>query len=284
MRARKSDSKNHEFGEYHTRHAETLLEQTADRQQKKHANNKTQASKDDGTERFLQRIPFFRGSITAMNHILLHVCCGPCSTVPLRLLVEQEASFVAFYDNPNIQPSEEYKRRRATFLQLAASQGVEVSEGFYETEGWDAAIGERAGVYPLIKDAADYAENRVRREARCRACYAYRFERLAARAAHDGFTSIATTLSISPYQFTDLMANELEAAAARHGLSSAFVDYRPFFAESVCMSRELGMYRQNYCGCRWSQAEAERERAARKAAKKHRTEGAEQNERSTRNA
>ncbi|MDR2586775.1 MAG: epoxyqueuosine reductase QueH [Coriobacteriales bacterium] len=200
-----------------------------------------------------------------MDRILLHICCGPCSTVPLRLLTEQEAAFVALYDNPNIQPAEEYERRRGTFLRFAASQGVEVREGAYEPKDWDAAIGEHAGVYPLIEGADDYAENRARREARCHACYAYRFERLAAQAARNGFTAIATTLSISPYQFTELMADELAAAATRYGLNSAFVDYRPFFAESVRVSREMDLYRQNYCGCRWSQAEAEQERAARKA-------------------
>jgi predicted adenine nucleotide alpha hydrolase (AANH) superfamily ATPase len=204
-----------------------------------------------------------------MDRILLHVCCGPCSTVPLRLLAEAGASFAAFYDNSNIQPAEEYEHRRATFCALAEALGVESVWGSYEPDVWDVAIGEHAGIYPLTgEDANGEAAFLARREARCRRCYAHRFARLAARARALGFSAIATTLSISPYQFTDVMAQELAVAARREGLESAFVDYREFYQESVHSSRELGLYRQNYCGCRYSKKEAELERAARKAAKR----------------
>jgi predicted adenine nucleotide alpha hydrolase (AANH) superfamily ATPase len=204
-----------------------------------------------------------------MKKILLHVCCGPCSTVPLRLFTEAAASFSALFDNPNIQPTEEYERRLATFRSFAEPLGVAITEGSYDPDGWDRAIGDLAGVYPLIEGDASWEDNHARRAVRCQACYAYRFERLAARAEEQGFTAIATTLSISPYQFTDIMAAELLAAAKRRGLTSTFVDYRAFFSESTRRSRELGMYRQNYCGCRWSKTEAEAERAARKVAHAH---------------
>jgi predicted adenine nucleotide alpha hydrolase (AANH) superfamily ATPase len=204
--------------------------------------------------------------VVEKEKVLLHVCCGPCSTVPLRLLIEDAAPFSAFFDNPNIQPVEEYARRLATFRSFAEPLGVAITEGSYDPDDWDVAIGEHAGVYPLIEGDAFCDDNRTRRMARCRACYAYRFARLAVRANEAGFTAIATTLSISPYQFTDIMAAELLAAAEQRGLRSAFIDYRAFFSESTRRSRELGMYRQNYCGCRWSKAEAEAERAARKAA------------------
>jgi predicted adenine nucleotide alpha hydrolase (AANH) superfamily ATPase len=200
-----------------------------------------------------------------MDAILLHVCCGPCSTVPLRLFREAKRPFVTFFDNPNIHPESEYEQRLAAFRLLATRFAVEVTTGFYEPDAWDEVIGGRSGVFPLIKGSADFATNRARRTARCRACYAFRFERLAAQAARLGFPAIATTLSISPYQFTDLMARELDVAASRHQLTSAFVDYRAYYPESCQRSRELGLYRQNYCGCRYSQEEAALERAARKA-------------------
>jgi predicted adenine nucleotide alpha hydrolase (AANH) superfamily ATPase len=215
-----------------------------------------------------------------MDNILLHVCCGPCSTVPLACLIDEGVSFSAFFDNSNIQPAAEYERRRAVFCSFAAQLGIEVCEGRYEPEGFDATLGHRAGVYPLIegdaqRDPAPGAEgdstlarNRARRETRCRACYAFRFERLARRAVEQGASAIATTLSISPYQFTDVMAQELSDAARRFGLASAFTDYRALYPVSVERSRKLGMYRQNYCGCRWSKAEAELERAARKSARR----------------
>jgi predicted adenine nucleotide alpha hydrolase (AANH) superfamily ATPase len=209
-----------------------------------------------------------------MERMLLHVCCGPCSTVPLARLIDEGAPFGVFFDNPNIQPASEYELRRANFASFAEGLGVEVGEGAYEPDAWDAAVGRHAGVYPLIEGDPALPGNRARREARCRACYAFRFERLARRAAEHGFGAIATTLSISPWQFTDIMASELAAAARRCGLASAFSDYRALFPLSVQKSKEAGMYRQNYCGCRWSQTEAELERAARKAARKAAREAA----------
>jgi predicted adenine nucleotide alpha hydrolase (AANH) superfamily ATPase len=189
--------------------------------------------------------------------------------VPLRFLAKEGASFSTLFDNPNIQPAEEYERRLATFRSFAEAVGVELREGAYEPDVWESATKPYAGVYPLLDEDASREAALHRRMARCRACYACRFERLALRAAQDGFSSIATTLSISPWQFTDIIAEELLVAAKRHGLSSAFVDYREYFAESVKESRERGMYRQNYCGCFWSKEEAEIERQARKGKSNH---------------
>jgi predicted adenine nucleotide alpha hydrolase (AANH) superfamily ATPase len=202
-----------------------------------------------------------------MDSLLLHVCCGPCSTVPLRLLTDAEAPFSVLFDNPNIQPAAEYEHRRTTFVSLAETLGVEFTCGSYEPDQWDAAIGERAGVYPLIEGDTSFESNRARRKERCRACYAFRFERLARHAGEHGFSAIATTLSVSPYQFISVMAEELAKAASRSNITCSFADYRDRYPETVQRSRELGLYRQNYCGCRWSQTEAELERTARKAAR-----------------
>ena len=102
------------------------------------------------------------------------------------------------------------------------------------------------------------------REARCRACYRLRFEETAREAAARGFDTISTTLTISPYQLTDAILEELEAAAERHGLKVDARDFRDRYREATRRSREKGMYRQNYCGCRFSIAEAEEQRRATK--------------------
>jgi predicted adenine nucleotide alpha hydrolase (AANH) superfamily ATPase len=185
----------------------------------------------------------------------------------LEILKGEGIRFSVLFENSNIQPAEEYRRRHETFCTLADNLGVEHRQGAYEPAAWDDAISTHAGVYPLVTGEADYEDYLSRRMARCGACYAFRFERVAACAARSGFDAIATTLSISPYQFTDRMAAELEAAAERHGLESAFVDYRGSYRDSVQRSRELGLYRQNYCGCRYSKAEAALERTARKKAR-----------------
>lgn len=112
------------------------------------------------------------------------------------------------------------------------------------------------------------SETAAAREARCRACYRLRFEEAARYAREHGFDTLGTTLSVSPYQYTEVIREELERAAAAEGLTAHFEDYRPFYDEATRRSREGGMYRQNYCGCRFSDAEAAAEREERKAARR----------------
>ncbi len=133
---------------------------------------------------------------------------------------------------------------------------------FHET------ISEHSGVYPLVKESLDYAENLAKRKTRCRLCYKLRFNELAKTASENGFEAIGTTLSISPYQFSDEIKKTLSEMAKKWGVASAFEDYSNIYFESVERSKSLGMYRQNYCGCCYSKQEAEIERAARKAARK----------------
>ncbi len=73
---------------------------------------------------------------------------------------------------------------------------------------------------------------------------------------------------MSPYQYTRIIREELQRACAREGIEARFADYRPFYDEATRRSREGGMYRQNYCGCRFSDAEAAAEREERRAARR----------------
>ena len=98
-----------------------------------------------------------------------------------------------------------------------------------------------------------------------------RLEEAAAAAVEGGYDALSTTLAVSPYQFTDVIHEELERAAGQAGIAAHFEDWRPYYDEATRISREIGMYRQNYCGCRFSIAEGEATRAfikqQRKAAK-----------------
>ena len=98
-------------------------------------------------------------------------------------------------------------------------------------------------------------------------CYRLRFEEAAHYAREHGFDALGTTLSVSPYQYTAIIREELERACEREGIRARFEDYRSFYNEATRRSREGGMYRQNYCGCAPSAAEAARERAERTAAR-----------------
>lgn len=190
--------------------------------------------------------------------LLLHACCGPCSLEPTRLLRAAGHDIVLYYANSNIAPEEEYAHRLATLRAWAQGEGLPVREGAFEPERWEAGPGR-------IGEAQD---DPARRKARCRACYRLRLEEAAAYAAQAGFDGVGTTLSVSPYQYTDVIREELERAAAQAGVNAVFEDFRPFYDEATRRSRALGMYRQNYCGCSLSGLEAAAERAARKAERK----------------
>lgn len=192
------------------------------------------------------------------------------------MLREQGFEPVILYANPNIQPQAEYELRLETLRKWAANERVRVEEIPYDANAWEATVGpvaervrEKFGVVLDTEDPA--TEGAKARRARCRACYRLRFEQAAAWAREHGFEVLGTTLSVSPYQYTDIIAEELERAAANEGLEARFEDYRPHYAQATQRSRDLGMYRQQFCGCRFSEEESRiqhEQRAAERAASK----------------
>lgn len=197
--------------------------------------------------------------------------------MPTRLLEEQGHDITVLYANSNIAPRDEYVKRLRELEGYAASRGFRVLEGDYDPQAWEreiAPIGEaikdfspalgsrRAGDddAPVPQTVAELLDDENRRE-RCRACYRLRLQEAAAVAAEGGYEGLATTLAVSPYQFTDVIHEELERACEHAGIIAHFEDYRPYYDEATRISRELGMYRQNYCGCRFSIKEGEATRA-----------------------
>jgi predicted adenine nucleotide alpha hydrolase (AANH) superfamily ATPase len=189
--------------------------------------------------------------------ILLHACCGPCSLEPVRLLREEGFEPTICWTNPNIQPVAEYERRLSTLRAWTAEEGIPLIEAGCDREAWERACA------PFGFD----------RERRCRACYALRLAEACRVARERGFAIVSTTLAVSPYQLFDVCSEELVAIARAFGLEPLVRDWRPNYPQATRRSRELGMYRQNYCGCRFSALEAQLdrqrmrdERRARKAA------------------
>jgi epoxyqueuosine reductase len=180
--------------------------------------------------------------------VMLHACCGPCLLEPWDALSAEHEVRVA-YANPNIHPRAEYELRRDTLLAWAGEHGVEVDELPYEPELWDRAV---AG----LEEASPQ---------RCRVCYRVRLGMVARHAAEAGFDAVATTLTVSPWQDPDGIRESGVAACAEHGVAFMVTDFRDRYREATRRSRELGMYRQNYCGCRYSDEEAAAERGRRRA-------------------
>lgn len=177
--------------------------------------------------------------------LALHACCGPCSLEPLRLLREQGYSPTILWTNPNIQPVAEHELRLRTLLAWARDVvHVDVVIAGDDRDRWERMA----------------APHGFDRRARCRACYALRLDESCRVAAELGFKYVSTTLAVSPYQLFEDCGELLCAFASKYGLEPVWQDFRPLYPEATRESRELGMYRQNYCGCRFSAAEAAIER------------------------
>jgi len=164
--------------------------------------------------------------------LLLHACCGPCLLVPYDVF-SREHEVEVFFFNPNIYPAEEYYRRRDALLDYANARDITVHEEVYNSQMWWAFAG------AVARD----------REARCGDCYQLRMVAAARFARTHDFDAIASTLTVSPYQRQEMIRKAGRMAADEIGRVYLDVDFRQSFSGAVSRSRELGMYRQNYCGC-----------------------------------
>lgn len=182
--------------------------------------------------------------------VMLHACCGPCLIEPFDALSLLH-DVVVCYANPNIQPVAEYRRRLDVLREYAESRGIDVIEEPYEIADWMRAV---AG----LEDE---------RGARCKACFRLRIGMVAKRAVALGYDGVATTLTVSPYQDPESIREAATEACDAAGILYVDTDFRSRYKDATRRSRELGMYRQNYCGCVLSDVEAQRERESRRAAR-----------------
>jgi epoxyqueuosine reductase len=186
-----------------------------------------------------------------MTDLLLHACCGPCSTVAVPAWRDRGVEPVAWFENPSIQPAAELERRRESMRRFSRAAGLElvVPEPAGESLEWAAW---RDG----LADAAP--------DERCAACLGLRLDAAGGAARDLGFTRFSTTLTVSPYQRHDLIVAAGEAAADAHGVDFVYLDVRDRFRDSYAESRRLELYRQPYCGCAASKWEAWHDRRARR--------------------
>ena len=173
--------------------------------------------------------------------ILLHVCCGPCAAYPLKFFQTERPDLEPrlWYYNPNIHPKGEFFRRRDSLAYLAAHHGLTVDfSPPYQPEDFLAELAKE----PKAPE-------------RCRTCYALRFQAAAQEAAAGGFQAFGTTLAFSRRQKHELIVEEGHRAAARHGVDFYYEDWRPGWQQGHEIAKALGLYRQNYCGCVYSEFE-----------------------------
>jgi predicted adenine nucleotide alpha hydrolase (AANH) superfamily ATPase len=177
------------------------------------------------------------------KRLLLHSCCGPCSSYVLEYLSRYFEIAVLYY-NPNIWPESEFMKRAAVQRELVARMTlpnpVTLIAADYRPGEFDRAA---AGL-----------ENEPEGGKRCRSCFALRLEEAAVYAKAHGFDYFTTTLSVSPHKDAAAL-NELGGGLAlKHGVKFLFADFkkRNGYRRSVELSEQYGLYRQSYCGCRYS--------------------------------
>ncbi len=174
--------------------------------------------------------------------LLLHACCAPCSSYVLELLHTFFEVHIYFY-NPNIWPKAEHDRRALElerFLGSAYTGEITLTQSTFLPEDFYSAI-------------SGY-ENEPERGARCKICYKLRMEHGAKYAKTNGFDYYATTLSISPHKNANWI-NELgEEISIKYGIPHLPSDFKKHggYQRSLEISKEHGLYRQNYCGCEFS--------------------------------
>ena len=182
--------------------------------------------------------------------LLMHSCCAPCSSYCLSYLA-QYFHITVYYYNPNITEETEYKKRVAEQARLISELDtvypIQLVEGKYDPQRF----------YEITKGMEQMDEGGER----CFACYRLRLEEAAKLAADGGFDYVTTTLSISPMKNAEKL-NEIGAEVGeKYGILWLFSDFKKKngYKRSVELSKEHDLYRQSYCGCGYSKAQAKRE-------------------------
>ena len=169
--------------------------------------------------------------------VLLHACCGPCAITPLGELRAEGAAVTGFFYRHNIHPYTECLRRQETLGRWAEQVGLEVIwQTGYDLEGF-------------IRKTA------FREQDRCAVCYRERIEATAALARQERFDCFSTTLLYSRFQKHEVIREIGAAAGRRLGVPFHYRDFRGGWKAGIAESKRLGMYRQPYCGCIFSEKE-----------------------------
>ncbi len=174
-----------------------------------------------------------------MKKLLLHICCAPDATIGIERLSSNWDTQGYFY-NPNIHPAQEYDKRLAAMEKLSAATDFPFLTGEYDPGDWMVMV--------------QGLEEEPEKGRRCELCIRERLRRTALEAKERGFDAFAAVLTVSPHKDAT-MINRLGAEAGRE----FSVEYLPTdlkkldgFNRSVQLSREMGIYRQDYCGCEFS--------------------------------
>jgi len=174
-----------------------------------------------------------------MKKLLLHVCCAPCSTHVIEIL-KKLYNLTLFFYNPNVEPLNEYALRLEAAEKFAEEIDIPIIVGDYDSIEWHSAVKGH--------------EHDEEGGERCSICFRYRLEKAAQLAKEKGFDFFTTTLTVSPYKNASVINQIGKELAEKYNVSFLESDFKKDngYMHSIQLSREHGLYRQDYCGCLYS--------------------------------
>ena len=174
-----------------------------------------------------------------MEKLLLHICCAPCSGLISRDL-RQRYQVTVYFDNSNIAPAEEFRKR------------AEEAEKFFQHEGVDFVLAEPD--HQAWLELTEKYRQEPERGKRCKLCYHQRLAKAAEFAAANGFAGFATSLAVSPWKDDRAIHNLGRALAHKYGIKYLDLDYKElgWWPKILAFAKAEGFYRQKYCGCEFS--------------------------------
>jgi hypothetical protein len=168
---------------------------------------------------------------------LIHICCAPCAIYPINHLKAQQFDVMGYYYNPNIHPYQEFDRRKQTLIEYSSKIELRI---IYEND------------YPLdlwIQNVTFREQNR------CQFCYYDRLKATAIVARKGKFDFFTSTLLYSKFQNHELICEIGQNLEKKYGVSFYYTDFRKGWKQGIELSKKLNMYRQQYCGCIYSEKE-----------------------------
>jgi predicted adenine nucleotide alpha hydrolase (AANH) superfamily ATPase len=172
-----------------------------------------------------------------MSKVLVHICCAHCAAYTVEHWRREGHDVAGFWYNPNIHPFMEHQHRLESMQSLAQRTGLPLIV---------------AGGYDMV----EYFRRVAGHEAeRCRHCFELRLARTAQAARAQGYDAFTTTLLISPQQKHDLIKDIGDEVAAEQGVEFVYADLRKRYSDSRHLTKPLDLYRQQYCGCVYSEWE-----------------------------
>lgn len=183
-------------------------------------------------------------NLNSKKRLLLHACCGPCSTQTLAIL-SKYFDITIYYYNPNIHPKEEFERRKNELKKFIkdAQYNIKVIDVDYDPEDY----------FNSVKGL----ENLGERSKRCYECYKLRMEESIKYASLNDFDYFTTTLSISPHKNSDWINEIGKYLEDKYKVKYLYADLKKKdgYKKSLELSKKYNLYRQDYCGCIYSKNE-----------------------------